>query len=97
MPGWLTAMTSNLQAICGMTRRRSYHAGPGQPWDRQQWPSMAARKTACRRRSAVSTYLLVKVPLNPLRRFGSPETEPRPCEVDKSEKAEAICSGPRCS
>ena len=42
MPGWLTGMTSNLQAICGMTRRRSYHANPGQPWDRQQWPSMAA-------------------------------------------------------
>lgn len=63
-----------------MSMRQAYQVW-GQPWiSSSGGPSPPV--TACRRSSPVSTYRLVKVPVNPAGRFGAPKTEPGPSGVD---------------
>ena len=79
MPRWSTATTEKSRASAGISMRQAYQVW-GQPCTSSSGgPSPPV--TACRRRSPVSTYRLVNVPVNPAGRFGAPETEPGPCGV----------------
>ena len=79
MPRWSTATTEKSRASAGISMRQAYQVW-GQPCTSSSGgPSPPV--TACSRRSPVSTYRLVNVPVNPAGRFGAPETEPGPCGV----------------
>src|SRR5712691_732238 len=81
VPRWSGATTEKSRASAGITSRQAYQVW-GQPCTSSSGgPSPPV--TTCWRRSPVSTYRLVNVPVNPAGRCGAPETEPEPSGVGR--------------
>src|SRR5271165_4680165 len=75
-PRWSGTITVKSRASAGMTSRQAYQVW-GQPCTSSNGgPSPPV--TTCWRRSPVSTYRLMNVPVNPSGRCGAPATEPGP-------------------
>jgi hypothetical protein len=80
-PRWSGATTEKFRASSGMISRQAYQVW-GQPCTSSSGgPSPPV--TTCWRRSPVSMYRLVNVPVNPSGRCGAPETEPGPSGVGR--------------
>ena len=80
VPRWSGTTTWKSRASAGITSRQAYQVC-GQPCTSSSG-GPPPPVTTCWRRSPVSMYRLVNVPVNPSGRFGAPETEPGPSGMD---------------